>query len=192
MKLFAPLWDKVLKWSEHAKAPYYLAGVSFAESSFFPIPPDVMLIPMTLAKPQKVRSYIGLTVGGSVLGSIVGYGLGAVFFHLFEPYIEYFGYVEAYSQVVSWFSIWDVWLILAAGFLPVPPYKLFTVAAGALGMAFLPFILLCLISRGLRFLIVGYMVVWGGERLYHLIHRYIEALGLGCILAGLIYLWWVI
>lgn len=187
MNWFSRLYDKVLCWAEHRYAPYYLASVSFAESSFFPIPPDVMLVPMVLAKPQRGWFYAALTVLFSVLGAILGYVLGYYFLHLLMPWIVKLGYQANYDQVQLWFQHWGLWVIFIAGFSPIP-YKLFTLSAGALHMALLPFLAVSLIGRGLRFFLVAGLVYIGGERLKDVIRRYIDYVGWLFVLAILIML----
>lgn len=176
MKIFSRLYNKVNKWSKHPHAGYYLAGVSFAESSFFPIPPDVMLISMGLAKPSQSWRYARIVTISSVLGGVFGYLLGAFFLHLIFPYIESFGYLSQYQMVQNWFQHWGIWVILLAGFSPVP-YKLFTISAGAAMMPFMPFVLTSLIARALRFYLVAGAIYLGGERIEAYIHRYADLLG---------------
>ncbi len=126
MRIFRHLYDKVLNWSHHRHAPYYLAGVSFAESSFFPIPPDVMLIPMVLSKPFKAWNFATITTISSILGGILGYLIGYYGFELLgEPLVKAFGYEESYARIVSWFAHYGFWAVLLAGFTPIP-YKMFT------------------------------------------------------------------
>ena len=150
MTIFSKLYQKILQWAKHRHAPYYLAGVSFAESSFFPLPPDILLISMGLAKPHRVWHYAALTTLMSVLGGIFGYFIGVFFLHFIFPSIVYFGYLPAYQMVQTWFQHWGFWAIVIAGFAPIP-YKVFTVGAGAIRMVFLPFVLASFLGRGLRF-----------------------------------------
>ena len=185
MKLFSYIYFKVLAWSGHRHAPYYLAGVSVAESSVFPVPPDVMLISMGLAKPDRVWHYAALTTICSVLGGIIGYIIGAFFFHLAEPYILQFGYEQAYLTVHHWFEKWGFWIIFIAGFTPVP-YKLFTIAAGTIHMAFPIFIIASLISRGARFFLVSGCVYYLGPTIKNNLHRYIDRIGWTVLLLLLI------
>lgn len=150
MKLFSALYDRVMKWARHSHAQYYLAILSFAESSFFPIPPDVMLAPMSLAKPRSALWYALLTTITSTLGGIFGYVIGVFFFTLIHPYLVRFGYWPVYSQIQHYFNVWGFWIIFIAGFSPLP-YKLFTIAAGTMHIALVPFIIASFIGRGSRF-----------------------------------------
>ena len=176
MKLFAPLYEKILKLSAHKQAPKYLAGLSFAESSFFPIMPDIMLIPMVLSKPLSWKYLALLTTIASVLGGIFGYAIGYWLFDWIEPKILEWGYQETFELAKGWFSQWGIWIIFAAGFSPIP-YKVFTITAGALSMAFLPFVFASLIGRGARFFLVAGLIAYFGPKMEHLVLKYIEWLG---------------
>ncbi len=180
MKLFLPLYQRIMLWSRHPRAPFYLAILSFAESSFFPIPPDVMLAPMCLARPDRAWRLAGLTALASVLGGMLGYLIGFYAFGWAEPYIREFGYGPAYDLAVSWFEEWGFWAVFLAGFSPIP-YKVFTIAAGALSMAFVPFALASFIGRGARFFLVAGLMAWGGERMEKTLHTYVDRLGWGII-----------
>ncbi len=176
MKIFSPLMDKVLAWSRHPKAPAYLAGLSFAESSFFPIPPDVMLAPMVVAQPAKAWRLAAITTISSVLGGLAGFLIGVFAFELIEPWLKDFGYWEAYELSRDWFTQWGFWAVLAAGFSPIP-YKVFTIAAGTMAMPLLPFTVASFIGRASRFFLVAGLLYWGGEKFEHTLRRYIDALG---------------
>ncbi len=190
MKVFTRLYDLSLKWAAHRHAGYYLGGLSFAESSFFPIPPDIMLASMTLAKPDKGLSYALLTTITSVLGGLFGYLLGYFAYELVEPAIIELGYLERFQIAQQWFEEWGFWVVLIAGFSPIP-YKVFTIAAGTLSL-FLPvFLLASLIGRGARFFLVAWLIIWGGERLEHKLRQYVEWLGwLIVILSGMAIIYW--
>lgn len=189
MALFRRLYDTVLNWSKHDHAPFYLAGVSFVESSVFPIPPDVMLIPMVLGKPAKAWQYAFITTIASIVGGIFGYALGYFAFELIgEPFVQAFGYQQLYAQVVNWFDTYGFFAVLVAGFTPIP-YKLFTIAAGASQMALVPFVIASIFGRGLRFFLVAGIVSHLGKKLEPLIIKYIELMGwLGLALIGIIVL----
>jgi len=180
MKLFEPIFDRVLSWSRHPHAEWYLGGLSFAESSFFPIPPDVMLAPMVVAKPSRGWRYALITTVCSVLGGLAGFALGAIAFDMLYPYIEQFGYANAFAQSREWFDRWGFWAVFAAGFSPIP-YKIFTIAAGALAMPLAPFALASGVGRGARFFLVAGLLVWGGERVEPMLRRYVEWLGWLCV-----------
>lgn len=176
MRLFGPIYDRVLRWSTHPHAERYLAALSFAESSFFPIPPDVMLAPMTLANPKRGWRLATLTTVASVIGGVAGFAIGWFALDLIEPWLMEFGYWEAYTTATDWFGTYGFWAVLVAGFSPVP-YKIFTIAAGALQM-FLPgFVLASVLGRGGRFFLVAGILMLGGERMEHTLRRNIDVLG---------------
>lgn len=185
MQIFSSLYAKVMLWARHKHAQWYLAGLSFAESSFFPIPPDVMLAPMSLAKPKRAIFYAALTTVASVLGGIFGYFIGLYAFDLIAPVIQSAGYWEKYELSKEWFEEWGFWAILIAGFSPIP-YKVFTIAAGTLSMAFLPFVIASFIGRGLRFFLVACLLAWGGERFEQLLHRYVDRLGWAIVVLAIL------
>jgi membrane protein YqaA with SNARE-associated domain len=165
-----------MTWSRHRHAPYYLAGLSFSESSFFPIPPDVMLAPMVLANPQRAWRFALITTVTSVLGGILGYFIGLFFFDLVEPLLQDAGYYPKYLQAKEWFDTWGFWAVFLAGFSPIP-YKVFTITAGVISMAFAPFIAASLIGRGARFYLVAGLMRWGGERMESALRKYIDRIG---------------
>lgn len=190
MKIFSSLYDRVLLWSRHKHAPYYLFALSFAESSFFPIPPDVMLIPMVLAQQKCALHYALLTTVASVLGGLFGYWIGAVAFDWAHPYIIHLGYKNIYEQIEYGFKVWGFWILFLAGFTPLP-YKLFTIAAGALHVALLPFILGSLVGRGGRFFLVALLIRWSGVHMDKLLRRYVDRISwfiLLFVIALLVYL----
>lgn len=176
MKFFSALYHRTIVWSRHRHAPYYLAAVSFAESSFFPVPPDVMLLSMGLAKPENAWQYALITTFFSVIGGILGYCIGWFSITFIYDYLVYFHYEASYQQVVNWFQHYGIWMIFLAGFSPIP-YKLFTIAAGALQMAFLPFLLASLVGRALRFYLVSAIMFLYGSRLHQSLAKYIDVIG---------------
>jgi membrane protein YqaA with SNARE-associated domain len=176
MRLFSSLYSRTLAWSRHPHAPRYLAGLSFAESSFFPIPPDVMLAPMSLATPKRAWYFAALTTLASVLGGLLGYLIGLFAFDFIQPFLHEWGYWQAYERAQAWFDEWGFWAIFLAGFSPIP-YKIFTISAGVISMALLPFLLASAIGRGARFFLVAGLMAWGGERMEQALHRYVDLLG---------------
>ena len=176
MKLFSPLYRRAMQWARHRHAPWYLGGLSFVESSFFPIPPDVMLAPMSLANPRRAWWFALLTTLASVAGGLLGYVIGMYAFDAIAPWLQQSKYWGSYEIAVSWFERWGFWAVFVAGFSPIP-YKVFTIAAGVLGMALLPFTLASLIGRGARFFLVAGLMAWGGARMEAVLHRYIDRLG---------------
>ena len=180
MQLFAPLYNRVLGWAAHPHAERYLAGMSFAESSFFPIPPDVMLAPMCLADRRRAWRFATVTTVASLLGGILGYALGYFLFDSIEPWLRESKYWSAYLTGREWFDQWGVWAVFVAGFSPVP-YKIFTISAGVAVLNFPGFVLASLVGRGARFFLVAGLLVAGGERMAELLPNYIERLGWGVV-----------
>lgn len=182
MKIFTALYDWTLKWAKHKFAPAILSVITFAESVFFPIPPDVLLAPMVLAERRKAWFYATITTISSVVGGIAGYLLG---FYMFEPWIQplitSMGKQESFDLAVNWFNEWGVWVVFLAGFSPIP-YKIFTVSAGFLQMAFFPFLIASAIGRGMRFFLVAGLIYWGGEAMESKLRKWVDVLGWGLVL----------
>lgn len=176
MKIFSLLYQKVMVWSRLPNAPWYLAALSFAESSFFPIPPDVMLAPMSLSNPSKAWWFATITTIASVLGGLFGYLIGATAFDVIEPHLKASSYWPAFQVAELWFKDWGFWAIFVAGFSPIP-YKVFTIAAGTLSMAIIPFTIASIIGRGARFFIVAGLMKWGGARMEANLHKYVDRIG---------------
>lgn len=182
MTLFSALYERVMRWSAHRHAPRYLAGLSFAESSFFPVPPDVMLAPMALACPQRAWFFAGLTTVASAVGGVFGYLIGRFAFEFLEPLLHQYGYWDGFVQAREWFAHWGFWAVFLAGFTPIP-YKVFTIAAGVVAMPFVPFLIASVVGRGARFFLVAGLMVWGGTRMEHLVRTYIDRIGWLMIIA---------
>jgi len=181
VKIFSALYDRMMMWARHPRAPWYLGGVSFAESSFFPVPPDVMLAPMVLARPDRAWRLAFLTTVTSVLGGMLGYLIGLLAIEAAMPLIDRFGYRAGFLLAQEWFIEWGFLAILAAGFAPIP-YKIFTISAGAVAMPLLPFVIASMIGRGLRFYLVAGLVATVGPAIEHKLKRYIDVLGWGLVL----------
>ena len=176
MRLFGPLYERVLGWARHPHAERYLGGLSFAESSFFPVPPDVMLAPMCLADRSRAWRFASVTTLASLLGGIAGYAIGYFLFESIEPWLHDMGYWPAYLKGKEWFDIWGVWAVFIAGFSPIP-YKVFTISAGVAVLNFPGFVVASLIGRGARFFLVAGLVFVGGERIEALLPKYVERIG---------------
>jgi membrane protein YqaA with SNARE-associated domain len=176
MKLFGPLYERVLTWSRHQHAERYLAGMSFAESSFFPIPVDVMLAPMCLAKRSRSWRYAAIAAIFSVIGGLAGYAIGLVAFDLIEPWLAESHYWAAYETSREWFDRYGVWVIFVAGFSPIP-YKVFTIAAGVAALNLPAFFIASVIGRGARFFLVAGLVVLGGDKLETSLRKHVEWIG---------------
>ena len=165
--MYKKLYLKSLELAAHKSAETYLAIISFIESSFFPIPPDVMIVPMVMAKKEKfVRIFLNATIF-SVLGGIAGYFIGYIFSDLAMYVVEIYNYEDKVENLItnltkgSGIYIWLATLFLA-GFTPLP-FKVFTITSGLIGFNILIFVFICLISRGLRFFLVSFLTYKFGE-----------------------------
>ena len=159
--MFNTLYKKCLDLASHKSSKYYLAVVSFIESSFFPIPPDVMVIPMVISKKSDFVKIFLITTIFSVLGGVLGYLIGIFFFDIGMQIMSFYGYEDKVTNLKNdlinneGFYAW-LGVLFLAGFTPLP-YKVFTISSGLIGFNILIFILISLISRGLRFFIVAYL-----------------------------------
>ena len=159
--MFIKLYNKCLDLAAHKSSKYYLAIVSFIESSFFPIPPDVMVIPMVIAKKNDFIKIFLITTIFSVLGGILGYFIGAFFFDIGMQIMGFYGYEDKVINLknnlikTEGFYAW-LGILFLAGFTPLP-YKVFTIASGLIGFNILIFVLISLISRGMRFFLVSFL-----------------------------------
>ena len=159
--MFTQLYNKCLKLAAHKNSSYFLATISFLESSFFPIPPDIMIAPMAIARKNDFIKIFLISTIFSVLGGMLGYLLGAFFFDFAMNIVEFYNYQEKVVNLKHALTHGDgfyTWLaiLFLAGFTPLP-YKVFTIVSGLIGFNFFIFILISLISRGLRFFIVSYL-----------------------------------
>lgn len=181
MRIFSPLYERVMRWSAHPRAVWYLGGLGFAESSFFPIPPDVMLAPMTLARPTAWVRYATVVTLLSVLGGLLGMLIGMFAIETIEPLLHEYGYWPGYLKARAWFVEWGFWAVFLAGFSPIP-YKVFTISAGALGMSVPLFLVASLIGRGGRFFLVAGLVRWLGPPFESRLRRHVDVIGWACVL----------
>ena len=162
------LYDKTLKLAAHKSSKFYLALVSFAESSFFPIPPDIMIIPMSLAKKEEYLKIFLIATLFSSLGGLFGYFIGSLFTDKAIMLMGFYGYEEQVLQLKNQLNskngAYSLWLgtLFLAGFTPLP-FKIFTITSGIINFNIFTFFIICLISRGLRFFIVAYFSVKLGK-----------------------------
>ena len=176
MRVFGPLYDRVLDWSRHRHAERYLAALSFAESSFFPIPVDVMLAPMALADRERAWRFATVATIFSVLGGVAGYAIGYGAFEVIEPWLAGTKYWSDYEASREWLDKFGFWVIFIAGFSPLP-YKVFTIAAGVAVINFPVFVIGSLVGRAGRFFLVAGLIKLGGEKLETSLRRYVEVIG---------------
>ena len=192
--MFKSLYKKCLDLSAHKSSKYYLAIVSFIESSFFPIPPDVMVIPMVISKKNDFIKIFLITTIFSVMGGMLGYLIGAFFFEFGAHIMNFYGYEDKLSNIKEnlvnsqGFYAW-LGILFLAGFTPLP-YKVFTIASGLIGFNFLIFIFISLISRGLRFFIVSYLSYKFGDLFNEFMNKHgskwFTIIGILIVIIGLI------
>jgi len=174
--MFTALYKKCLDLAAHKSSKYYLAVVSFIESSFFPIPPDVMVIPMVISKKNDFIKIFLIATIFSVSGGILGYFIGAFFFDIGIQIMSFYGYEDKLADLKNslinneGFYAW-LGILFLAGFTPLP-YKVFTIASGLIGFNIIIFILISLISRGLRFFIVSYLSYKFGNIFTHFMNKH--------------------
>jgi membrane protein YqaA with SNARE-associated domain len=176
MKIFQPMYAKAIQWAKHKNAPVLLGVLSFLEAFIFPVPPEMMLAPMCLAKPKSGFWYAAISLSASLLGMFVGYAIGHYAIDLAMPLLEKMGYAAKFESIKKEVVDNGFLLLLAAGFTPIP-FKIFTIAAGAAGMPLLPFFFGALIGRGKRVFLVATAIRLGGEKAEAKLQKYIEPIG---------------
>ena len=159
--MFRQLYDWTMRLAASRKAPAALAAVSFAESSFFPIPPDVMLAPMVLAKREKAFLYAAICTAASVVGGMLGYAIGVFLEPVGHTILKIFGHPEGQAEFEKWFAQWGLWVILIKGATPIP-YKLVTITAGLARFDLFTFIWASVLTRGFRFFAVAAILKYFG------------------------------
>jgi len=192
--MFNNLYKKCLDLAAHKSSKYYLAIISFIESSFFPIPPDVMVVPMVISKKNDFVKIFVIATIFSVLGGILGYFIGAFFFDIGIQIMSFYGYEDKLNNLKNnlikndGFYAW-LGILFLAGFSPLP-YKVFTIASGLIGFNILTFIIVSLISRGLRFFVVSYLSYRFGDLFTKLMEKYgtkwFTIIGILIVLIGII------
>tara|TARA_R110002110_G_scaffold63376_1_gene176337 strand:+ start:668 stop:1249 length:582 start_codon:yes stop_codon:yes gene_type:complete len=172
------LYDWTIELAGRRQAPWALAAVSFAESSFFPLPPDIVLIPMVLSQRQKAWAYAAICTIASVIGGMFGYAIGYFLFDTIGTYIlNLYGYQDAFSSFAERYNDYGVWIVLIAGLTPFP-YKVITIASGVTQLNFMVFMLASIAARGARFFAVSALLWWFGEPIRAFIDRYFGLLSI--------------
>ena len=174
--MFKNLYKWVLKWADTPYGSWALFILAFSESSFFPIPPDVLLIALAVGKPEKALKFALICSIGSVLGGIVGYLIGWQFMAVVgHKIISFYGLTEKVATMASLYNQYDAWAVGVAGFTPIP-YKVFTITAGAFKIHFFIFLLASAVSRSARFFLVGGLIFMFGPRIQGFIDKYFNIL----------------
>ena len=175
------LYDKVLALAASSRAPWWLAVISFAESSFFPIPPDVMLVPMALARPDRALRFALICTIASVAGGALGYFIGyALFDVLAKPVLALYGYGEKFAAFQAFYDKWGLWVILIKGLTPIP-YKIVTIASGAAKFNFALFMAASVVTRGARFFLVAVLLHFFGEQVRNFIEKRLTLVTTGIV-----------
>jgi membrane protein YqaA with SNARE-associated domain len=165
------LYDWMMEKARSDRAPHALFWVSFIESSFFPIPPDVMLVPMVIANRLKAWWYATVATMGSVIGGVAGYAIGYFFFdQVGRPILEFYGKAQGFAEFQNWFNEWGVWILIIKGMTPFP-YKVLTITAGVTAMPVLEFIVASVIARAMRFYLVAGLLYFFGEPIRQFIEK---------------------
>ena len=176
MNLLRKLYNWTLEKSKHPKAPWFLAIVSFSESSFFPIPPDIILIPMIIAKRTKAWTLAMICTVSSVIGGIAGYFIGYLFYNsVGNMIVQYYDWDSQFGNFETYYNNWGIWIVLGAGFTPFP-FKFITIASGLFSLNLPLFIFVSLLARGLRFFIIAGLLKIFGNFITDLIDRYFNLL----------------
>ncbi len=193
--MFTQLYNKCINLAGHKNSNYFLGIISFIESSFFPIPPDIMIAPMAIAKKKDFFKIFLIATFFSVMGGIFGYLIGAYFFDLAINIIEFYNYGDKVIDIKDALSRGDgfyAWLaiLFLAGFTPLP-YKVFTITSGLISFNLLVFILISFISRGLRFFIVSYLSSKFGDTFSNYMNKYgqkwFTIIGIGIVMISIIF-----
>ena len=170
------LYDRTMSLARTRHAERALAGVSFVESSFFPIPPDVLLIPMVLSERAKWIRYALICTAASVVGAVLGYAIGAFLYDVVgQPILEFYGSESSFEKISAWYNEWGGWGVLFAAITPFP-YKVLTIFSGATGLNLVTFIVVSIIGRGIRFFLVSWLLYKFGEPIRLFIEKYLGLL----------------
>ena len=174
--LFPRTYDTIMSWAKSKHAVSILSTVSFVESFIFPLPPDLLLIPLSISKPKKAYYFAMLTTIFSVLGGVIGYFIGIYFADLFLSTLGWMFDEKSVETTIGWMAEWGVMVVLISGFSPIP-YKIFTVASGVTGLTFIPFLIASFLGRGMRFFLIGFVISKGGDNLEKKLRKYSEVIG---------------
>ena len=174
--LFPRSYDAIMLWAKSKHAVSILSTVSFVESFIFPIPPDLLLIPLSISNPRKAYYFAMLTTIFSVLGGVIGYLIGIYFADLFLSTLGWMFDKKSVETTTEWMAEWGVMVVLISGFSPIP-YKIFTVASGVTGLTFIPFLIASFLGRGMRFFLIGFIISKGGDNLEKKLRKYSEVIG---------------
>ena len=190
MRPFYTLYNKILEWSSSRFAVIWLATISFLESSILPYPiQDFLLASMSLKVRNRAYYFASICTLSSVLGAIAGYYIGIYAISLIMPLLDTMNYLPELHKAEKYFNTYGIWIILIAGFSPIP-YKLFTISAGMMSMPLLPFVIFSLVARGARYLLIAFLVRKFGKRADAWLNKYIDRLGYVLIVIVVLGIWY--
>lgn len=186
------LYDWTLRQAEGPYATWTLFAIAFAESSFFPIPPDALLLPLALADRQKAWRFALICTVGSVLGALLGYAIGSLLYEsLGQWIIQAYNLQDAFARFHDQFNAWGVWIILGKGLTPIP-FKLVTIASGVANLSLAAFIPACILTRGTRFFLVAWLLRRYGEPIRTFVEKYLTWVALGLLVVIVLGFWLVL
>lgn len=184
-------YDWVLRQAGKTYAEFILFGIALAEASFFPLPPDILLLPMAVARRDKAWQLAAICTAGSIIGGLIGYGIGTFAMATLGQWIVDTYHLQAAFQTFhDQFNKWGVWIILVKGLTPIP-FKLVTIASGVAGLNLVKFVLACAATRGLRFFVIAALVRKFGEPIKTFIEKYLTWVALA-VLAAIIFGFWLV
>jgi membrane protein YqaA with SNARE-associated domain len=192
MRLFDPIYKAAIRWASVPRAPLILGVWSFFEAIFFPVVPEILLIPMCLAQPKKGLRFASISLFCALAGALIAYAIGHFAAGWVEQQMASFGYGEQFAALKLKAQHNGFWLLLMAGFVPVP-FKIFTLASGVVAMPLLPFVAGILVGRGKRVYLLAAAIYFGGEKLVYKIEKNIERIGIlisVLVVAIIGWLWW--
>ena len=190
MRPFYTLYNKILEWSSSRFAVIWLATISFLESSILPYPiQDFLLASMSLKVRNRAYYFAIICTLSSVLGAIAGYYIGIYAINLITPLLDTMNYLPELHKAELYFNTYGIWIILIAGFSPIP-YKLFTISAGMMSMPLLPFVIFSLVARSARYLLIAFLVKKFGKRTDAWLNKYIDRLGYALIVIVVLGIWY--
>jgi membrane protein YqaA with SNARE-associated domain len=178
VKILRDLYDWTLRMAAQRNAMTVLFVVAFIESSFFPVPPDVLIIPMVLAAREKAWRIATVATGGSLLGGLLGYAIGYFLYDsVGQPVLAFYGYLDRFAEFAEKYNEWGAWIVAGAGFTPFP-FKVITIASGVTQLDLGTFLVASAISRGARFFLVAALLWWFGPPIRRFIEAYLPQLAL--------------
>ena len=188
MKFMRSLYDWTLKKSSHPKAIWFLSFISFIESSIFPVPPDIILIPMSIVNKARAFFYALVCTISSVLGGLVGYIIGSLLFNTIGiMIIDFYDLNENVDDFKEYYRLYGAWIVIVAGFTPFP-FKVITLSSGLFNLNIIVFITCAIISRGARFYLLSFLIYYYGEKVKNFIDKYFNILSYLLIIVLLIFI----